>query len=210
MAKHAKTGYCVGCAHNTEHERYVGPLVIATLHLVIRFFSGGGGYGPWYCDECRRICSFVQEPVAGRIAYAKAAVGGPLAAEVQSPLERKAGIAVRVQEKSGGRYSEKYRHGVARRMFREEATFKQISEEINVPKKEIWGWLVELFLNDQRRIEQLKRRVRYLEEALEQRVSADETVEMSGEWNGAASWSTIVVDAQMDESPSWSSSKFAR
>ncbi len=210
MDKQARTGYCVGCAHNTEHNRYVGSVLIAAMHSVIRLFASRGGYGPWYCVQCRRISSFAQDPFIGRKEYAEGGADYPQAADVRQAVGLVPGSLGKMQEKSVSHYSEKYRYGVARRIVREEVTFKQISEEIGAPRREIWSWLVELFLNDQRRIEQLKRRVRYLEDALGKGVLAGEAAERHDEWNEAESWSTIVVGVQVEELPHVSSSKFAR
>ena len=125
----------------------------------------------------------------------------PQASDSKRPLvQAQRPSPVTTSNQNAGRYSQKYRFAVIRRIIEGEASFKQIGEELSIPKREIWGWLVEHFHENQEQIARLKSHLRELEAALEEPLensltngeSEDPFVSVDGD----SAWSTVVVNAQ--------------
>ena len=214
MSKRLQSGYCTWCAENTEHGYYADSSLTAIFHQLVRLFVRSSGYGPWYCSGCRRVSTILVPPMddrmestideaiiqlgdkVKRVESVAARADIPQASDSKRPLvQAQRPSPVTPSNQNAGRYSQKYRW-----IIEGEASFKQIGEELSIPKREIWGWLVEHFHENQEQIARLKSHLRELEAALEEPLensltngeSEDPFVSVDGD----SAWSTVVVNAE--------------
>jgi hypothetical protein len=194
-----KEGYCNWCANNADHGRYSSSVFAAAFHALVRMMSGGSSYGPWYCSECRRVSKLLNPPVESHtIRQVGHAVGGneSVAHPMLHPRSPEDTV-VTLSSESTQRFSQKYRNAIARKILDGSSTFKQVSEELSISKKEAWSWLVELSVGERQQIVDLKNRVRQLESRLGEVSKEDGPVDP---WDSDVvnQWSSIVVGAQLD------------
>lgn len=179
-------GYCGWCAHNTEHGLYRKTALSGLGDGVRRLLSGQRGFGPWYCAECRRVENYLVAPMES---YTVSSVSSP-----QRAVKCADGAEDVTVHRS--RFTAKFRAAFAKRIIEGRQSFKQVSDQLEVPKPEIWTWVVELFDNQQKRIAELTRSVESLEQALTKvdGLNSKERLEVA---KFRQQWTTITVSSDM-------------
>lgn len=195
LSKKRTSGYCPSCHKNVPHRRLFSNPVTHMLDVVTLSFLRLFRVGPWFCVHCDNKVLVLPGRRRDALDYRSAALGNekPIrqrtktnpsfrSEDSSSPntgenSEVVATPAVPVgnfikSEKSLtnrsqrlGRFTEKYRDAVVRRILSGSASIAEVRQDKQLSEGEIVEWIADMFARSQKKIDDLERLVKSISKA---------------------------------------------
>lgn len=157
-------GFCPMCMQNVEHVRKFSSPFFWILDLfslrILRLFR----LGPWYCFQCERKTFYLKWSRRSAPTYhsdTSEVNFSPKSSSQPNSDSQSIGNYLRneqslvMKDKRSNRYSQKFRDSTVARILTGATTIAQVRQELNVSEQDIIGWIANVAVKRQERIDEL-------------------------------------------------------